>query len=51
MADAVNRFIAKLQPIVREAGEAGEVAQRTGEEIRAWRSAVRRPKRQPASAR
>ncbi|QKE64629.1 methyl-accepting chemotaxis protein [Aquipseudomonas campi] len=31
MADAVNRFIAKLQPIVREAGE---VAQRTGEEIR-----------------
>ena len=39
MADAVNRFIAKLQPIVREAGE---VAQRTGEEIRslAQRSAV-----------
>ena len=31
MADAVNRFIAKLQPIIREAGE---VAQRTGEEIR-----------------
>ncbi len=31
MADAVNRFIAKLQPIVREAGD---VAQRTGEEIR-----------------
>lgn len=31
MAEAVNRFIAKLQPIVREAGE---VAQRTGEEIR-----------------
>jgi methyl-accepting chemotaxis protein len=39
MADAVNRFIAKLQPIVREAGE---VAQRTGEEIRslAHRSAA-----------
>lgn len=39
MADAVNRFIAKLQPIVREAGE---VAQRTGEEIRslAQRSAA-----------
>ncbi|WP_437882874.1 methyl-accepting chemotaxis protein [Pseudomonas sp. LRF_L74] len=31
MADAVNRFIAKLQPIVREAGE---VALKTGEEIR-----------------
>ncbi len=31
MAGAVNQFIAKLQPIVREAGE---VAQRTGEEIR-----------------
>lgn len=31
MADAVNRFIAKLQPIIREAGE---VAQRAGEEIR-----------------
>lgn len=31
MADAVNRFIAKLQPIVREAGE---VAVRTGDEIR-----------------
>lgn len=30
MAAAVNQFIAKLQPIVREAGE---VAQRTGEEI------------------
>ena len=30
MAAAVNRFVAKLQPIVREAGE---VAQRTGEEI------------------
>ncbi|MDD0844430.1 methyl-accepting chemotaxis protein [Pseudomonas sp. Gutcm_11s] len=39
MADAVNQFIAKLQPIVREAGE---VAQRTGEEIRslAQRSAA-----------
>jgi methyl-accepting chemotaxis protein len=39
MADAVNRFIAKLQPIIREAGE---VAQRTGEEIRslATRSAA-----------
>ncbi|PTU77786.1 methyl-accepting chemotaxis protein [Pseudomonas indoloxydans] len=31
MADAVNRFIAKLQPIVRESGE---VALRTGEQIR-----------------
>lgn len=31
MADAVNRFIAKLQPIVRESGE---VALRTGTEIR-----------------
>ncbi|MBD9482720.1 methyl-accepting chemotaxis protein [Pseudomonas sp. PDM14] len=31
MAAAVNRFIAKLQPIVREAGD---VALRTGEEIR-----------------
>ncbi|WP_408633576.1 methyl-accepting chemotaxis protein [Pseudomonas massiliensis] len=30
MAGAVNRFVAKLQPIVREAGE---VAQRTGQEI------------------
>lgn len=30
MASAVNRFVAKLQPIVREAGE---VAQRTGVEI------------------
>nr|WP_043310387.1 methyl-accepting chemotaxis protein [Pseudomonas sp. ML96] len=39
MADAVNQFIAKLQPIVREAGD---VAQRTGEEIRslAQRSAA-----------
>lgn len=39
MADAVNRFIAKLQPIVREAGD---VALRTGEEIRslAQRSAA-----------
>ena len=39
MAAAVNQFIAKLQPIVREAGE---VAQRTGEEIRslAQRSAA-----------
>ncbi|MBC9249193.1 chemotaxis protein [Pseudomonas alcaligenes] len=39
MADAVNRFIAKLQPIVREAGE---VAARTGDEIRslAQRSAA-----------
>ncbi|MFF7707646.1 methyl-accepting chemotaxis protein [Pseudomonas sp. NPDC007930] len=32
MAGAVNRFVAKLQPIVREAGE---VAQRTGVEINA----------------
>ena len=32
MAAAVNRFVAKLQPIVREAGE---VAQRTGVEINA----------------
>jgi len=31
MADAVNRFIAKLQPIVRESGE---LALRTGEQIR-----------------
>lgn len=31
MAAAVNRFVAKLQPIVREAGD---VALRTGEEIR-----------------
>lgn len=31
MADAVNRFIAKLRPIVREAGE---IALRTGEQIR-----------------
>ncbi len=31
MADAVNRFIAKLQPIVRESGE---VALRTSEQIR-----------------
>ncbi|GIZ12882.1 methyl-accepting chemotaxis protein [Pseudomonas sp. NCCP-436] len=31
MADAVNRFMAKLQPIVREAGE---IALRTGEQIR-----------------
>ncbi|MDH1443335.1 methyl-accepting chemotaxis protein [Pseudomonas sp. GD03721] len=31
MADAVNRFIAKLQPIVRESGE---VALRAGEQIR-----------------
>lgn len=31
MADAVNQFIAKLQPIVREAGD---VARCTGEEIR-----------------
>ncbi|WP_445674560.1 methyl-accepting chemotaxis protein [Pseudomonas japonica] len=30
MAGAVNRFVAKLQPIVREAGD---VAQRTGQEI------------------
>jgi methyl-accepting chemotaxis protein len=30
MAAAVNRFVAKLQPIVREAGD---VAQRTGQEI------------------
>ncbi|MEO4045574.1 methyl-accepting chemotaxis protein [Pseudomonas sp. CAU 1711] len=39
MAAAVNQFIAKLQPIVREAGE---VARRTGEEIRslAQRSAA-----------
>lgn len=57
MADAVNRFIAKLQPIIREAGE---VAQRTGEEIRslAKRSAAaeaaagrRRGGRQPAGRR
>jgi methyl-accepting chemotaxis protein len=32
MASAVNRFVAKLQPIVREAGD---VAQRTGVEINA----------------
>jgi methyl-accepting chemotaxis protein len=39
MAAAVNRFVAKLQPIVREAGE---VAERTGMEIRglATRSAA-----------
>lgn len=30
MAEAVNRFVAKLQPVVREAGE---VASRTGQEI------------------
>ena len=35
MASAVNRFVAKLQPIVREAGE---VAVRTGQEITALSS-------------
>lgn len=46
MADAVNRFIAKLQPIVREAGE---VALRTGEEIRSL--AQRSASAEAASAR
>lgn len=39
MAGAVNRFIDKLQPIVREAGE---VAVRTGSEIRSLRNAAGR---------
>ncbi|HSC83985.1 MAG TPA: methyl-accepting chemotaxis protein [Pseudomonas sp.] len=46
MAEAVNRFIAKLQPIVREAGE---VALRTGEEIRSL--AQRSASAEAASAR